>query len=234
MISANSATTNLQPSSGGLLAQRLLLLEAARREQSRRKQFGDIDARCAVDALYWLRHLTLTENEQWEKEGLPFKAAFPDKKYFDVLFEYFAKCSRIFVPKSRDMMTSWSAVGWGTNKSQFKKATVVVQTESEEKAKKLLKYADILWDNQPDWMKERYPLEVRSTLHLRWRDGGEFFGIPCGETKIRIHHPTIYILDEAAFLPGAQSLYNAAHPVAGQIIGISSAQEGWFMNECAR
>lgn len=190
--------------------------------------------RCESDALYWLRIHTLTENEQYLQEGREFKAAFPDKQYFDILFKYLAERDRLFIPKSRDMMTSWSAVGWGANRAQFHKATVVVQTESEDKAKKLVKYASILHHNQADWMKARHPLSIDSTLHLAYKDGGEFFGIPCGESKIRIHHPTIMILDEASFLPGAEALYNAAHPVAGQIIAISSAGEGWFMNECER
>ena len=192
------------------------------------------DWECSVDPLLWLRKHTLTENEQYEKEGLPFKAPFPEKKHFDLLFEYFAKCHKVFIPKSRDMMTSWSAAGWGAHQAQFRKATVVVQTESEDKAKKLVKYAKILWDNQDEDIKSRHPLKVDSTLHLEWDGGGEYLGIPCGETKIRIHHPTIYIMDEASFLPGAQALYDAAHPVAGQIIAISSAGEGWFMNQCSR
>jgi hypothetical protein len=209
------------------------LLEADRQDE--------IDKRCSEDTLYWLRNHTLTENEQWKKEGLPFKHPFPfkpfpgaERDYFDILFGYFKTDERLFTPKTRDMMTSWSAVGWGTHQAQWHKATVVVQTESEEKAKKLVKYAHILWDNQSDDLKRRHPLKVDSTLHLEWKDGGEFFGIPCGETKIRIHHPTIYIMDEAAFLPGAQQLYDAAHPVAGQIIAISSAGPGWFGNQCAQ
>lgn len=192
------------------------------------------EAVCKSKPLYWLRNHTLTENEQYQKEGLPFKAPFPDKKYFDLLFEYFAKSPKLFIPKSRDMMTSWSAVGWGAHQAQFQKATTVAQTESEDKAKQLVKYAHTLYHNQPDWLKARYPLAVDSTLHLEYVDGGRFFGIPCGETKIRIHHPTIFIMDEASFLPGAQALHDAAHPVAGQIIAISSAGDGWFMNNCSR
>lgn len=193
-----------------------------------------LDQVCAENPLYWLRNHTLTENEQWKKEGLEFKEPFPAKTYFDVVFEYFAKHERLFIPKTRDMMTSWSAVGWGTHQAQWHKATVVVQTESEDKAKKLVKYSKILWDNQDDFLKERHPLKGESQLSIEYAGGGEFFGIPCGETKIRIHHPTIYIMDEAAFLPRAQSLYDAAHPVAGQIIAISSAGPGWFGTQCSQ
>ena len=222
-----------------------LMAEKRRREdeieQNRRRPLDERNQKSSFNPLYWLRNETLTENEQWKKEGLSFKSPFPYKPqpgrkedYFDILFQCFAMGKDVFCPKSRDMMTSWSAVGWGAHQGQFHRATTVAQTESEDKAKQLVKYADILWDNQEEWLKERYPLKTRSTLALEWEGGGRFFGIPCGETKIRIHHPTIYIMDEASFLPGAEALYDAAHPVAGQIIAISSAGDSWFMNQCTR
>lgn len=200
------------------------LIEAERQEE--------VDTQCGSDPLYWLRNHTFTENEQYILEGLQFRARFPKKKYLDVLFNQFKVSQRLFIPKSRDMMTSWSAAAWGAHQAQWWKATVVVQTESEDKAKKLVKYAKILWANQDEDLKRRHPLKTDSTLHLEWEGGGEYFGIPCGETKIRIHHPTIYIMDEAAFLPGAKGLYEAAYPVAGQIIAISSAGPGWFGDQC--
>jgi len=47
-------------------------------------------------------------------------------------------------------------------------------------------------------------------------------------------HPTLYVMHEAAFMPEAQSCYNAVQPVAKQIITISSAAPGWFADECTR
>jgi len=52
--------------------------------------------------------------------------------------------------------------------------------------------------------------------------------------KIRLYHPTRYVMDEAAFLPEAEQCYNAANPVAQQIIAISSAGPGWFGDQCTR
>lgn len=120
------------------------------------------------------------------------------------------------------------------HQAQWFKSEVIVQTDSEEKAKQLVGYADCLYRNQPDWLRAMHPL-VRepSALTVEWIDGGKVFGIPKGENKIRMFHPTIYIMDEAAFLPEAEACYNAAHPVAGQIIAISSAGPGWFGDECS-
>lgn len=124
---------------------------------------------------------------------------------------------------------------WATNQAQWNKAEVIVQTDSEDKAKELVGYSQCLYRNQDEFLKARHPLASEpSQLEQRWKDGGRVFGIPKGEHKIRLYHPTIYVMDEAAFLPEAQQCYDTAHPVAGQIIAISSAGPGWFGNQCSR
>lgn len=124
---------------------------------------------------------------------------------------------------------------YATHAAQWKKAEVIVQTDSEDKAMELVGYSECLYRQQPDWLKVRHPLKRdASTLEVQWADGGRVLGIPKGVNKIRIYHPTIYIMDEAAFLPEAQQCYDAAQPVAKQIIAISSAGPGWFGDECSQ
>jgi len=131
------------------------------------------------------------------------------------------------------MMTSWCAMVWAAHQAQWFRAEVIVQTDSEAKAQELVGYGECLYRNQPEWLKAFHPLkQAASSLLIEWKSGGRIFGIPKGENKIRLYHPTIYIMDEAAFLPEAQQCYDAAHPVAGQIIGISSAGPGWFGDQC--
>ena len=125
-------------------------------------------------------------------------------------------------------------MAYATHRAQWFKAEVVVQTDSEDKAKQLVGYSECLYRNQDTWLKERHPLTSEaSSLNIAWKDGGRVFGIPKGEHKIRMYHPTIYIMDEAAFLPEAEQCFNAAHPVAKQIIAISSAGPGWFGDQCS-
>ena len=190
--------------------------------------------KCKRDALYWLQNHTLTENPKYLEQGLPFRSPFPTKTYFRPLFEAFKQHKRLFCPKTREMMTSWCVMGFATHQAQWFKAEVIVQTDSEEKAKELIGYAQCLYRNQPAWMQAMHRLKGDTTQSsIEWVDGGRVFGIPKGENKIRLFHPTIYVMDEVAFLPEAQQCYDTAHPVAGQIIGISSAGPGWFGNECA-
>ena len=163
------------------------------------------DELCKRDPLYWLQNWTKTENPQYLKKGLQFREPFPSKSYFVPLLEGFRQYDRLFIPKSRDMMTSWAAMGWATHQAQWFQAEVIVQTDSEDKAKELVGYSEQLYRNQAQWLQDRHELACDpSQLEQRWRTGGRVFGIPKGENKIRMYHPTIYIMDEAAFLPEAE------------------------------
>lgn len=202
--------------------------------------YDELDEKCARDPLYWLQNFTCTENPKWEQQGLAFRNPFPRKSYFVPLFEAFQKIPppprkrRLFVPKTREMLTSWCAMGWATHQAQWNQAEVVVQADAEDKAKELVSYAECLYRNQAGWLKERHKLTSPSQTELKFEAGGRIFGIPHGEHKIRMYHPTIYIMDEAAFLREAQQCYDAAEPVAGQIVAISSAGPGWFADQCLK
>lgn len=193
------------------------------------------DERCRRNALYWAQNYTKTENPHYIEQGLEFRANFPKKTYFDVLFHFLAKMDEhLAIPKTREMVTSWSVMAFATHQAQWFKSEVVVQTDSEDKAKQLVGYAECLYRNQEPFLKARHPLvSEASQLSIEWKDGGKIFGIPKGEHKIRMYHPTLYIMDEAAFLPEAEQCFNAAQPVTKKIIAISSAGPGWFGDECS-
>jgi hypothetical protein len=72
---------------------------------------------------------------------LPFKGPFPKKSYFIPLFEAFYKYDRLFIPKTREMVTSWSCMLYAGHCAQWHKAEVIVQTAKEEKAKRLVEWS---------------------------------------------------------------------------------------------
>lgn len=196
---------------------------------------AEIDRTCAGSSLYWLQSYTATENPKHKEQRLPYRAPFPHKRYFEPLFDAFQKRPRLFIPKTREMLTSWCVMGDSAHKAQWQQWFVVAQTDSEKKAEELISYVRILYENQPEWMKKLHPLEGEpSRTKVQWREGGRVLAIPSGVNKIRLFHPTRYVMDEAAFLPEAEQCYDAAHPVAGQIIAISSAGPGWFGDQCSR
>lgn len=199
------------------------------------KSHGEIDARCALDVLYWLQNHTATDNPKHKEQGLPYRAPFPQKSYFVPIFKAFAECKRLFIPKTREMLTSWCVMGDSAHRAQWDRWEIIVQTGSEDKAHELIDYAGQLYKNQPDWLQVLHPLDgLPSKSEIRWASGGRIMAIPSGVHKIRLYHPTRYVMDEAAFLPEAEQCYNAAHPVAQQIIAISSAGPGWFGDQCSR
>lgn len=198
--------------------------------------------KCKSAPLYWARNYTNTEDPKWKEHGAtsPY-IRFPYKPqpghsedYFDVVMRYMQTCKRLFIPKSREVLTSWLAMVYCTHACIFRPGTLVIcQTESEEKVKGLIHYVEVLYEQQEDWLKARVPLVGEgSVMQKSWANGSRLMGIPHGEHKIRLYHPTIFVLDEAAFLSEGEESYNAANPVAEQIIAVSSAAPGWMAQMC--
>lgn len=234
-----TALTELAARVKQLSREELLALGA---EQAAQIDWALKDARCAEviasfdrGPLYYLTHLTKTENPQFEAQGVPFLAPFPHKAYFVPLFAAFlARHQQLFIPKSRTMMTSWAAMGFAAWAAQWRKEETVVQTANEDKAAHLIDYVRQLFDNQDDWLKAKHPLARCSTFTVAWQGGGEVAAIPSGEDKIRAFHPTTYISDETAHLPEAEGCLGAVIPTGARIIAISSAAPGFFGDACAR
>ena len=89
-----------------------------------------------------------------------------------------------------------------------------------------------LWRNQEPWLAARHPLERASLLTVQWKGGGEVAGIPSGSDKVRAYHASLYILDEAAFVPEGEECINAVLPSGAWVIAISTASPGWFAEAC--
>ena len=194
--------------------------------------------------LYWMQHLTKTYDEHWQAKGLasPYNH-FPDLPYLPWLFNLFLHCRRLLVPKSREMLVSWSVVGYAVWKCQlYPRTRVVIQCQKQEKSNELVKgseppgYARTLYDNQQDWLKLRFRLAARMAdmpaNKIAWANGSVIHGIPSGADQIRLYHPTILIADEAAHMDDFAGSWDAADPVCSQIIAVSSAAPSWFGDEC--
>jgi hypothetical protein len=146
------------------------------------------------------------------------------------------KKPRLFIPKTREMMTSWEVMGYAGWLCCWQPGSqVICQADKEDKAWGLANYVRILYRNSEDWVKREWGTLVRGEDgggHLKWSNGSELIAVPSGESQIRFYHPAVYIMDEAAKLPEAEQCYGAASLVCQQIIAISSAAPGWFANEC--
>lgn len=185
--------------------------------------------------LLWLTQYTATEDLHWLQKGTPPVAPFPMKKYLQVAMLYLLTCDTLFIPKSREMMTSWLVCGYIAWMCQWLPHIFwILQTEKEDKATQLIDYCRILFNRQPDWMKERNPLVVSNSVELKRQNGSHILAVPQGENQVRLFHPYGYMQDESAFLPEAEQSFNAVRPVCKQIVAVSSDEVGWFHNECKR
>ena len=186
--------------------------------------------------LLWLTAYTKTENPKYVEQGCEFRENFPRWSYFVPVMDLMLNCLRLFIPKTREMMTSWEVMGYaGWRLGWHPGSQVIVQADKEDKAWGLANYVRILYRNSEEWIRRKWGKLIRGEEgggHLKWSNGSELIAVPSGESQIRYYHPTVFIMDEAAKLPEAEQCYGAANPVAQQIIAISSASPSWFGNEC--
>ena len=140
-------------------------------------------------------------------------------------------------------MTSWLVAAYVTWLAQWTpQCGIVVQTQNEDKAKRLVSYCKALYDNQAEWMRQNHPLtggelttdnvRQKSMAHV-WESNARIDGVPSGAHQIRSHHPSVVVFDEAAHLSEFSEAYDTTIPVADQIIAISSAGSGSFADFCS-
>ena len=120
---------------------------------------------------------------------------------------------------------------------------MLVQSQKLEKASELVRgteppgYARTLWERQPEWLKARFPLAVRledlPSDKMVWKNQSAIQAVGRGADQVRLYHPTVYFVDEAAHIDEAEGSFAAALPVAKQIIEVSSAGPGFFGQVCA-
>ena len=217
----------------GVISKILVQEELARRQLW--QLCGETVAALDRGPLLWLTKYTETEDLHWLRKGTPPVAPFPAKLYFVVLMSYLLSRDTLFIPKSREMMTSWLVCGYIAWMCQWLPHIFwILQTEKEDKATQLIDYCRILFNRQPEWMKERNPLVVSNSVELKRENGSHILAVPQGENQVRLFHPYGYMQDESAFLPEAEQSFNAVRPVCKQIVAVSSDEVGWFHNECRR
>lgn len=206
-----------------------------RQRRKRAEQVPDRAKAATKDTWTWVTGYTQTWNEHWVEEGRPSAyEPFPQWPYLKDLLGLLDLERIVWLEKSRDLLVSWACVAYLTlNAMTVPRRGVLFQTQKEDKVKQLVKYAKCLYDCQPEWLKEAYPLSKPShqqpELSLEFLHGGSIVGVPGGADQIRSYHPWGYLNDESSFQPDAGECYNEAlSAVKGKIIFNSSAGPGWY------
>jgi len=186
------------------------------------------------DCWTWLSQFTETKDNHWVEAGFPTPyRPFPQKPYFQPVLEEMDRESVLFIEKSRDLMISWSCVGFFTHKAQTTpQREVLFQSQKEEKAWELIEYAKVLYARQHPKLRERFPLSKplnrQPVSSLEFANGSILRGIPEGADQVRSYHPWGLLMDEAAFQPKAGESYDHSVSVCQKIIVLSSVGPGWF------
>ena len=185
------------------------------------------------DTYFWMTRCTKTKDEQ-DPEN-PYKP-FPDKPYLQVLLAYLEHYpSRVkFIKKSRTMMASWTVSAWVAHQCFNRPATCAIfQSQDERRALVDVEYGKELWKNSLPVLRDRWPVtkpvDKQAQHEFQLANGSKMMAIPRNPDDIRSAHPTIVVLDEAAFLAEAEASYNVA--LASNclhLVALSSAYPGWF------
>ena len=185
-----------------------------------------------ADPVWWMRHGTKTVDEQDHVD--PYKP-FPDYPYFDKLYELWLTEPILFVEKSRTMMLTWFfsalCLHWAMTHQPSK---VIFWAQDEDRALKPLEYCWTMWEQMTPRLKALWPLDRPRDRQgynmLELARGGALLALPGKDPdKIRSEHPSIVMLDEAAFIDkGREAVAVALATRVPKLVALTSANPGWF------
>lgn len=193
----------------------------------------EIESRkCIRSNYYWLTRGTHTEDEQ----ALPGQAIkpFPQRDYFPPILKMMRDEPITYIEKSRTMMMTWLASGFAAHYGFETPYTgVIFQSKDEDRAVHCVQCVKVLWRESLPKLKARWPLkkdyDKQAYNKFELANGSWFIGLPGDPDKIRFKHPTLVVLDEAAFLPDFSASFDtAAATRCLKIIALSSANPGGF------
>ena len=184
------------------------------------------------DPLLWITECVWTFDEHEKKEN-PVKR-FAIKPYLKLIIDEYLKDEQVLlVEKSRQMMMSWLFVALLLHEAQFypyRRQLFVSMTEGY--AQLLVERGKFIYTHQPLWIRNMCPITRRMTDmpkgEMYYENGSVLVGLAQGGDKVRSQVPSTVLLDELGFQTEAKATYSACLPCAQKIIGISSANGGFF------
>lgn len=138
------------------------------------------------------------------------------------------------VPKSRQMRLSWMKIILHLHSALFSSGrNIAFQSQKEDKAKRLINRAKIVYEHLPEWMK--LPLTEDDLLTKGFTNNSRVYGIPQGSSQIEMETLSDLLSDEAAIQVEARASFGKAYPAlvgGGEYDAISRAGPGFFEEIC--
>ena len=167
--------------------------------------------RIKEDPAWWIRNCVYTSDQHDDGERIK---KFPmDKGYFDFIIDALLKDKVVFAAKSSKILASWLGSALCVWKALFfEHSECYVQCLNEAAVDYFIqRRMKAIYDNLPDWQKK--PGTSFRFCYMNIPANGSFVeGIPRGADKIRGRAPSLFVMDEVAFIDDAKKAVSAALP----------------------
>ncbi|MBU1983736.1 hypothetical protein KJ815_04940, partial [bacterium] len=158
--------------------------------------------------------------------------------HYDYLRELVAATERhrfLLVPKSRQMLVTWTMVAATLWRALFQRPGMYLFLSRNERcAEELLTRARFVLDRLPEFMRPRLSRNSREEIAFAGLDS-RILSLPASPDAPRMYSPTGVFWDEMAFTPYDENIWTALKPAldsGGRFVGVSSS--GGALNLFAR
>jgi hypothetical protein len=153
-------------------------------------------------------------------------ARFPDWYYLHRLIGVSCRERFLLVPKSRQMLVTWTMVAMAVWRSMFRdRGMCLFLSRNERCAEELLDRARFILDHLPRTMRPK--LSSNSKEEIAFRSlGSRILSLPASPNGPRMYSPTSVFWDEMAFTPYDEQIWAALKPAldsGGRFVGVSSS-----------
>ncbi|MCL4305530.1 hypothetical protein KJZ99_06425 [bacterium] len=152
--------------------------------------------------------------------------AFPDFDYLRELIHAAQTHRYLLVPKSRQMMVTWSMVALFLWRALFKQPGVYLFLSRNERcAEELLERARFILSHLPAVMRPKLATNNKSELEFAGLHS-RLLSLPATPDGPRMYSPTAVFWDEMAFTPFDSHIWTALQPAlqsGGSFVGVSSS-----------
>jgi hypothetical protein len=153
-------------------------------------------------------------------------AHFPDWHYLHRLVGVACRERFLLVPKSRQMLVTWTMVALAVWRAMFRERGVLLFLSRNERcAEELLERARFILDHLPGYMRPRLSSNSKEEIAFRTL-GSRLLSLPASPNGPRMYSPSSVFWDEMAFTPYDEPIWAALKPAldsGGRFVGVSSS-----------
>lgn len=174
----------------------------------------------SLDPWFFLTHLVKTQDPT---RGI---AAFPDWYYLHRLIGVARRERFLLVPKSRQMLVTWTMVALAVWRAMFRERGVLLFLSRNERcAEELMVRARFILDQMPRNLQPKLTANSKEEIAFR-AFGSRILSLPASPNGPRMYSPSFVFWDEMAFTPYDEQIWSALKPAldsGGRFIGVSSS-----------